>query len=64
MKLPGGVGDLQKGEQYMSICMVFRFTSDVLAFRYVNMDFFFFSVIKDSPLKHFNVSYDIVLRVA
>ncbi|KAF8449520.1 hypothetical protein L210DRAFT_3641113 [Boletus edulis BED1] len=38
MKLPGGVGDLQKGE------------------RYVNMDYLFFSVLKDTPLKCLNIS--------
>ncbi|KAF8449453.1 hypothetical protein L210DRAFT_3609687 [Boletus edulis BED1] len=44
MKLPGGVGDLQKGE------------------RYVNMDYLFFSVLKDTPLKCLNISYDIMCQ--
>ncbi|KAF8442225.1 hypothetical protein L210DRAFT_3397494 [Boletus edulis BED1] len=44
MKLPRGVGDLQKGE------------------RYVNMDYIFFSALKDTTLNRFNVSYDIVCQ--
>ncbi|KAF9544501.1 hypothetical protein CPC08DRAFT_770046 [Agrocybe pediades] len=44
LKLPCGMGDLQKGE------------------RYVNMDYLFFSRLKDTNLVEFVVSYDIACQ--
>lgn len=36
--------------------------ADCTVFSYVNMDYLFFSVLKDTPLKCLNISYDIMCQ--
>ncbi|KAG9311341.1 hypothetical protein JVU11DRAFT_8443 [Chiua virens] len=60
MKLPCGVGNLQKGERYVHF-EFFRPRS-TLRSSYTNMDYLFFSVVKDNPLLRLNISYDIVCQ--
>ena len=61
MKRPNSIGDLQKGEKYYTSTL---FLSRDLqwCYRYVNMDFFFYSGLKDTAIKCFVVSYDIACQ--
>ena len=64
MKRPRGIGDLQKGER----SVIFNpnkgiFTSFIhMIYRYINMDFFFFSTLSHIVLRLLVVSYDIACQ--
>ena len=60
MKLLGAVGDLQKGEWWASLGLL-KITSQ-LHFRYINMDYLFFSAIRNNSIKVLNVSYNIACQ--
>ena len=62
IKLPGCVGDLQKGEVHALQKNVYPFPFTASGHRYVNMDYLFFSPLQNTPLKTFNVSYDITCQ--
>jgi len=63
MKRPNSIGDLQIGERYYKLHYNLSFmihTSGII--RYINMDFFFYSGLKDTAIKLFVVSYDIACQ--
>lgn len=53
----------ENGKSHTYICMCWCIPNiSICTDSYVNMDYLFFSVLKDSPLKCFNVSYDIACQ--
>ena len=61
MKRPKSIGDLQKGERYHTYTAFF-FHEIYRFYRYINMDFFFFSGLKDTVIKSIVVSYDVACQ--
>lgn len=59
MKRPNGVGDLQKGERYVDAAATFQV---LIKFRYLNMDYFFYSSLANTAIKMIVVSYDIACQ--
>lgn len=60
MKRPCSVGDLQKGERCVSNAINILLL--LISFRYVNMDYLFFSSFKGLELDEVTVSYDIACQ--
>ena len=60
MKLPCGMGDLQKGERYETYCVLCASLVVLmnLLTRYTNMDYLFCSALKGTGVNAVNVSYD------
>src|SRR6516164_9255468 len=59
MILPNAVGNLQKGEQYIYLCLYDEFITDFRLARYSNMDYIFGAAIQRTQVKNIDVSYDI-----
>lgn len=60
VKRPMSVGDLQKGERYVS-CFLNQCNADIYP-RYVNMDYMFFSSLRNNQHSEIVVSYDIACQ--
>ena len=61
MKRPNSIGDLQKGERYYLLLYNLPLMT-YSSVRYINMDFFFYSGLKDTAIKLIVVSYDIACQ--
>lgn len=62
VKRPTSVGDLQKGERQVTVYFQPWSRCSELKFRYVNMDYLFFSSLRGSSYSNINVSYDIACQ--